>query len=555
MRKTIIISLATAFSCLISKAQLVEGTLDNIKIASPSIQGNLFNDNSEQDVAVYLPPSYTNKTEKKYPVLYFLCGYYDKVNYWTETGHFQGFRLKENMDKLMNEGAIKEMIVVIPNSFTFLEGSFFTNSQVNGNYENFYTQELINYIDDNYRTINNRDARAIAGHSMGGSGALDLSMKYPDIFCMGYGLCSGLLAPNWVEESPIFGREDNIRESITLFNLLDTLPRNEAHNRYVEHINELRPEDFGWLTIFGYAYGTAFASDTSINAPYFNYPFSINNDELLTDSTILADWEDGFGDLPNKIKTYKENLLNLKAYVLDYGKSDFWKYIVSGNEYYHELLTEAGIPHSFIENGGDHESKVKQQIETSILPLCNNTLVFDTVNLNTDATIINVDVQYMVGNAEIDNTNKKINIVVNNDAFLTRIKPQITTSVGASIEPKSRMMMDFSDGSITYTITSEDGLNSESWEINVTQQTTSTTPKIDTKSFLYPNPVKNVLYLPNEITNRIDKIDIYDNHGNLAYTSQGPLTEVNTSGFTNGLYFINITLDSGMVRTNNFLKK
>ena len=455
------------FSMSLLKSQIIEGTLENVSINSQAIEDNLFNDTSNQDIAIYLPPSYFTNSSKKYPVLYFLCGYYDKVEYWTETGYFQGFKLKENMDKLINEGVIKEMIVVIPNSYTFLEGSFFSNSTVNGNYEDFYTKELVKYINSNYRTIDSRNARAIAGHSMGGSGALDLSMKYPDIYCMGYGLCPGLLAPNWVEESPIFGNESAIRSSISLFNMLKQMSKAEAHQYYTTKIDSLRKESNGWLTIFGYAYGTAFAGDSNLTAPYFDYPFYIEHNTVITDSIALSKWEEGFGNLPSKISSYKNNLLSLKQYVLDYGSNDFFTYIISGNNYYHKLLEDEGIPHTFINNGGDHESKVEQQIETSILPLCSNTLEFDTLNLSSEAKIINFRLPKQVEDAIIDTENKTINVTISETTNLSALNPIIQTTIGAEITPKSRETVDFSNGTVTYTVISESGLVSEEWSVTV----------------------------------------------------------------------------------------
>lgn len=536
---------------IVLKSQIIEGTLENITIHSQAIEGNLFNDNPNQDVAIYLPPSYYTNSNKKYPVLYFLCGYYDIVEYWTETGHFQGFRLKDNMDKLINEGEIKEMIVVIPNSYTFLEGSFFTNSSVNGNYEDFYTQELIEYINSNYRTINSRDARAIAGHSMGGTGALDLSMKYPDIYCMGYGLCSGLFAPDWFENSlvfrsPISSNEATIRTSISLFDRLREMSEVDAHSYYTSVIDSLKSVTYGWMRIFGYAYGTAYAGDSSLHAPYFNYPFYLENDTIKTDSIALSSWENGFGNLPEKINTYKDNLLNLKEYVIDYGDNDFWSYIISGNIYYHELLEAEGIPHKFINNGGDHDNIVKEQLETSILPLCNNTLEFDTINLSTESTIINLSLPQQVGDINIDSGTKTIEVLVSAEADLALLCPVIQTSLGADISPKSRETVDFSQGSATYTVISENGLNSEEWIVSVSQESSALKNIDDTREFVYPNPVADILNISCEIADKIEQIDMYNMSGLKIYTTT-QIKSIPVSNLKSGIYNIKIKLISGEI--------
>jgi len=58
----------------------------------------------------------------------------------------------------------------------------------------FEAKELVAYIDKNFRTIANRDARGIGGHSMGAYGALKIAMLYPDVFGCAYAMSPGLLA-------------------------------------------------------------------------------------------------------------------------------------------------------------------------------------------------------------------------------------------------------------------------------------------------------------------------------------------------------------------------
>ena len=51
-----------------------------------------------------------------------------------------------------------------------------------GNYEDYIVEDVVRYVDTNYRTIPNRDNRCIAGQSMGAYGAMKLAMKHPDVF-------------------------------------------------------------------------------------------------------------------------------------------------------------------------------------------------------------------------------------------------------------------------------------------------------------------------------------------------------------------------------------
>ncbi len=62
--------------------------------------------------------------------------------------------------------------MVIVNGYNILEGSFFNNSPITGNWEDFVVKDVVNYIDANFRTLPSADSRALIGLSMGGYGAL-----------------------------------------------------------------------------------------------------------------------------------------------------------------------------------------------------------------------------------------------------------------------------------------------------------------------------------------------------------------------------------------------
>jgi len=92
------------------------------------------------------------------------------------------------MDRLLAKHAIEPMIVVMPNSFNRFGGSFYTDSALSGGWEDFITIDLVTYVDTLYRTIAKSGSRGVAGHSMGGYGALRLGMEHPEIFTAAYGM-------------------------------------------------------------------------------------------------------------------------------------------------------------------------------------------------------------------------------------------------------------------------------------------------------------------------------------------------------------------------------
>ena len=117
-----------------------------------------------------------------------------------ETNTFLDAQLP-TFNAFFNDRNNQPLIIVTPNAYNKYRGKFYTNSYLTGNWEDFITQELVDYIDTNYRTIQSAESRGIAGYSMGGYGALKLAMKHPDI----YGATFGLSAASTDMEEYILG--------------------------------------------------------------------------------------------------------------------------------------------------------------------------------------------------------------------------------------------------------------------------------------------------------------------------------------------------------------
>ncbi|UCC78735.1 MAG: hypothetical protein JSW64_10685 [Candidatus Zixiibacteriota bacterium] len=155
---------------------------------SQALSNNIMEDFPVREILVYAPPGYdTYDHRTRYPVLYLLHGYTGDHNYYRGL-----YGLAETMDDLINSGEIQPMIVVVPDASNNLGGGFYTNSpdtlsgypgqSFGGLYQDFICNEVVDSIDANYKTIAHRDFRGIAGHSMGGYGAVKLSMLRNDLF-------------------------------------------------------------------------------------------------------------------------------------------------------------------------------------------------------------------------------------------------------------------------------------------------------------------------------------------------------------------------------------
>jgi S-formylglutathione hydrolase FrmB len=329
-----------------------------IQIPAPSLKENLIGDPDSQPVQVYLPPSYES-SGNSYPVVYYLPGFGVLMN----TGNV--YFSPDKVAASISSGQIKEMILVVPNGSNMLDGSFYVNSPVTGNWEDFILQDVTGYIDANYRTIARADGRGISGHSMGGFSALDLAMRHPDIFSASYSLSPGMFDENGLADSQMFRDMDRMPAYIKRLEALHKMTRDEALQEMTQYEG-----NFG----FTVAYGAAFAPDPDLGPPFFDFPFEMKNGQAKRTQKVWQRWENGFGGWPEKIAEYHDNLASLRGIVIDYGINDGLKWIPRGSEYVAKLLTEAGIPNQIYRFEGGHGDKVEERILNVMLPFFNQVL-------------------------------------------------------------------------------------------------------------------------------------------------------------------------------------
>lgn len=146
--------------------------------------------NADRRLSVYLPPRY-GKENRSYPVLYLLHGSGGDENAWVELGH-----VARILDNLIARGEAEPMIVVMPNGNFSKQATAGETSEnldykpvmtnmltdyKNGAYEMAFT-EIVDFIDNKYLTIPDKQHRAIAGLSMGGFHTLYVALNYPEYF-------------------------------------------------------------------------------------------------------------------------------------------------------------------------------------------------------------------------------------------------------------------------------------------------------------------------------------------------------------------------------------
>ena len=147
-------------------------------------------------LTVYTPYGYEANPKKKYPVLYLLHGAGGDEEAWTSMG-----RAAQILDNLIEKGLAEPMIVVMPNgngtqsaarTLNIPEKQFDyaalqnmpeaeRNRAMNG-YVNSLCEEIVPFIEKNFRAIAKPESRAIAGLSMGGGHTITASILYPQMF-------------------------------------------------------------------------------------------------------------------------------------------------------------------------------------------------------------------------------------------------------------------------------------------------------------------------------------------------------------------------------------
>lgn len=129
---------------------------------------------------IYLPDGYHDAKEQ-FPVIYMLHGAGSTEDSWTVRGG-----IEVTADQLIKRGKMRPSIIVMP---TFGPASWYADAnEVKA--QTAFIDDLIPYIEGKYKARSDRAGRSIAGLSMGGYGALNLSLSRPDLFC-----AAGVLSP------------------------------------------------------------------------------------------------------------------------------------------------------------------------------------------------------------------------------------------------------------------------------------------------------------------------------------------------------------------------
>ncbi len=141
---------------------------DNLSMTSKILKG-------ERKYAIYLPPDYET-SQRSYPVLYLLHGAGDDQTGWIQFGEV--LRITDNAIK---EGKATPMIIVMPDANTGQRG-YFNSITGDWQYEDFFFEEFLPFVETTYRIKGEKRYRAVAGLSMGGGGSFMYALRHPELF-------------------------------------------------------------------------------------------------------------------------------------------------------------------------------------------------------------------------------------------------------------------------------------------------------------------------------------------------------------------------------------
>lgn len=316
-------------------------------IPAPSLRNNLLGDPDWRLATVYLPPGYRTHPAKRYPVVYLLHGFAADHRAFMK-GAYQNLNIRISMDSLIRSGAVREMIVVTPSARDAFDGSFYANSVTTGNWEDFIVRDLVSYMDGRYRTIRNRSARGLAGHSMGGFGTLRVGMRHPETFSALYALSACCLDSGDSLDSA------GIKSWKTALGLTDWSHYPKA----------------GFIPHIFYALAGVYSPNPA-KAPFFvDFPYALSSDTLVLVPDVSKLWSNTpIAMVPSRVAALKRMKI-----AFDAGTADGFRDIPANVHKLDSLLTSLGVPHEAALYEGTHGSRIRERLETKVFPFFSKAL-------------------------------------------------------------------------------------------------------------------------------------------------------------------------------------
>ena len=330
-------------------AQSTQGQIFDRQITSTNFADNKTGVSPVRKMVIYLPPGYLSST-RRFPVIYFLPNPFED-NYRFDFDHRDAQGL---FDRAIAEGVIKKFILVAVDMNTPLGTSWYVNSSATGNWEDFMIQELVPYIDANFKTLPNRDSRGIAGIFIGGYGAIRFGMRHPDVFGSVYAM------------HPVgTGTGVGLSAAIPKWGILAD----------AKSMDDVKKD--GGTRIFTTMF-QAHLPDPDKPPLFIDLLARQEGNQLIIDAKLMERFRNNFY-LETMIGKYADNLNSLRGFKFDWNRSDGNFDHVYANQAFTRKLREYGIAHQAEEYNGtwdDSNWGVDGRIYTDALPFFQKHMVF-----------------------------------------------------------------------------------------------------------------------------------------------------------------------------------
>ena len=347
-RVTVAYSAAVVSSQAASPAQVPTGTLVTTHLTSAVLRENRIGLKPERSVSVYLPAGY-NESGQSYPVVYYFHSFY-----WSNERMFADGAVVRLLDRAIATGTSRGFILVVADFSSPTTGSFYENSSTSGRWLDFITQELVPFIDRDYRTLAHRESRGLAGDMIGGYGALKLAMLHPEMFNAVYalhpvgtgtGLTPMVERPNWprTHQAKVFSDLDGDGFSQVFLAMAQAyLPNPDRPPFYCDFMVELE------------------AGVPKVHVEHIR---------TLQSRFLLDQW----------LTTHGDNLRQIRGIKFDWGRYDPNQDHVYANQAFTRKLDELGIEHEAEEYRGNTWNKnwtEHGRFWSDLLPFFNRMLEF-----------------------------------------------------------------------------------------------------------------------------------------------------------------------------------
>lgn len=330
---------------------MTEGRLILDSFESQVLKNNPLKDPHLRKLAIYLPPGYDDNSNKKYPVLFLLSGFTGAGFMMLNREAFSE-AIDEKLNRLINSGQIKPMIVVMPDCFTYYGGSQYLDSTALGQYETHLIKELVPHLKNKFRVETDKASWSIAGKSSGGYGSMVLAMRHPEIFgiaaChsgdMGFEYC---YLPDFPAAMIELEKSGGIPEFMKKFY---GLKKKDGNN---------------FLTLNIVAMAAAYSPNPEKQPSFIDLPFDLKTGEILP-----AIWEKWLAWDPVRMIDAHQTALKTVKLFIDCGLKDEFR-LYAGSRMFSARLNKLEIPHTY-EEFEDTHMRINYRYERSLQFISDN---------------------------------------------------------------------------------------------------------------------------------------------------------------------------------------